>query len=511
MWYKVKELHSKGLNKSQIALEVGIHRKTVRKYLSMSEESFHKWLEKSKNLPKKLQHYYDYVYKKLEAHPYLSAAQIEDRLKEDFSDLPLVHSKTVYNFTESIRARYGIKKQPEKLPRQYEKLPEPDYGSYAQVDFGQYYMLTPGLSRKKVYFFVMVLCRSRQKFVYLQATPFTSASAVLAHEKAFVYFEGQPRQIIYDQDRVLIVDENLGDVLLTQEFRSYCSQMGFEPIFCRKSDPESKGKVENVVRFVKYNLLGGRTYMGDDELNKTAQGWLSRTANGKEHAGIKKIPHQEWLIERGYLQPIKPSPVPDLQPGLQRYKVRKDNTISFKSNFYTLPLGTYKNQDTWALLKETGGEVRIYDINHYLLTVHPLCYGRGQTIRNADHARDKSQSIHQLKDELLHLLPEKEKGRLLIEQLSKDKPRYLRDSLRVLKKHLPELDDDTIRQTVCFSLEQSVYNANRIVEIGRYHMRENTQISKVNAIAIEAQMKRENDPLSFEPQYSKIAVYENIL
>jgi transposase len=511
MWYKVKELHSNGLNKSQIALEVGIHRKTVRKYLSMSEESFHKWLEKSRNLPKKLQLYYDYVHKKLEAHPYLSAAQIEDRLKEDFSDLPPVHSKTVYNFTESIRVRYGIKKQAEKLPRQYEKLPEPDYGAYAQVDFGQYYMTTQSPSRKKVYFFVMVLCRSRQKFVYLQTTPFTSQSTVLAHEKAFAYFEGQPQKIIYDQDRVLIVDDNLGDVLLTQEFRSYCSQMDFEPIFCRKSDPESKGKVENVVKFVKYNLLSGRTYMGDDQLNRTAQGWLLRTANGKEHAGTKKIPHQEWRIERGYLQPIKPSPITGLKPIQQRYKVRKDNTISYKSNFYTLPLGTYQNQDTWVLLKETEGEVRIYDINHYLLTIHPLCYGRGQTIRNADHVRDKSQSIHQLKDEVLQLLPEKEKGQLLIEQLSKDKPRYLRDSLLILKKHLPELDTGTIKQTVCFCLEQSVYNANRIVEIAKYHMQENIQINKVNAIVTEVQMKKENNLLNFEPQYSKIAIYENIL
>lgn len=511
MWYKVKELHSKGLNKSQIALEVGIHRKTVRKYLCMSENSFHQWIEKSKNLPKKLQLYYDYVHKKLEAHPYLSAAQIEDRLKEDFSDLPPVHSKTVYNFTESIRARYGIKKHAQKQPRQYQKLPEPDYGAYAQVDFGQYYMTTQGASRKKVYFFVMVLCRSRQKFVCLQTTPFTSATTVLAHEKAFTYFEGQPRRVIYDQDRVLVVDENLGDVLLTQEFKSYCGQMDFEPIFCRKSDPESKGKVENVVKFVKYNLLSGRTYMGDDELNKTAQGWLSRTANGKEHAGTKKIPHEEWLTERGYLQPVNPSSAFGLEPRMQRYKVRKDNTISYKSNFYTLPLGTYQNQDTWAFLKEAEGDVRLYDANNYLLTVHPLCYGRGQTIRNADHVRDKSQSIHQLKEEVLGLFPEKEKGLLLVEQLSKDKPRYLRDSLLMLKRHLPKLDPTTIKQTVCFCLEQSVYNANRIVEIGRYHMQENAQVSKVNAIATGAPMKKENALLNVEPQYSKIAIYESIL
>ena len=339
MWYKVKELQSKGLNKSQIALEVGIHRKTVRKYLNMNEKDFHKWIKQGKNLPKKLQFYHHYVYKLLEAHPYLSASQVEDRLKEDFSDLPPVHSKTVYNFTESIRTHYGLKKQPHKEPRQYEKLPEPDYGVYAQADFGQYNMLTQSGMRKKVYFFVIVLCRSRQKFVYFQDTPFITENTVLAHEKAFNYYEGQPQKIIYDQDRVLIIDENLGDVLLTERFKSYIEQAGFKAIFCRKSDPESKGKVENAVKYVKNNLLRGRIYMGEDQLNKTALGWLQRTANGKEHAGIKKVPNAEWLNERNHLQPIKVIPCQQDQT-LSRYKVRKDNTISYKSNFYTLPLGT---------------------------------------------------------------------------------------------------------------------------------------------------------------------------
>ncbi len=37
MWYKVKELHTRGLNYSQIGQEIGLHRKTVRKYLKMEE------------------------------------------------------------------------------------------------------------------------------------------------------------------------------------------------------------------------------------------------------------------------------------------------------------------------------------------------------------------------------------------------------------------------------------------------------------------------------------------
>lgn len=510
MWYKVKELHSKGLNKSQIALEVGIHRKTVRKYLNMNEESFHKWIEQNKNLPKKLQFYHDYVYRLLDAHPYLSAAQVEDRLKEDFPDLPPVHSKTVYNFTESIRARYGIKKHPQKEPRQYEKLPEPDYGIYAQVDFGQYNMLTHGGMHKKVYFFVMVLCRSRQKFVYFQGTPFTTENTVLAHEKAFLYFEGRPYKIIYDQDRVLILEENLGDVLLTEQFKSYIGQAGFKAIFCRKSDPESKGKVENVVKYIKNNLLRGRIYMGDDQLNKTALGWLQRTANGKEHAGTKKVPREQWFIECKYLQPLKVLSWQQDQIKLPQYKVRKDNTISYKSNFYTLPLGTYQNPDTWVLLKEDEDQVRIYDLNNYLLTVHPLCLSRGMTMRNADHTRDKSQSLETLKEAVLQILPN-EKGELWIELIMKDKPRYFRDNLLVLKKHLPDFEPDVVHQAVDLCIERNVYNTNRFVEIARYYKLQKAQESKVKTIIPQVQIKKENTTFDIEPKRSQISVYETIL
>jgi len=39
MWYKVKELNSKELNKSQISVELSLDRSTVLKYLLMDEQS----------------------------------------------------------------------------------------------------------------------------------------------------------------------------------------------------------------------------------------------------------------------------------------------------------------------------------------------------------------------------------------------------------------------------------------------------------------------------------------
>ncbi|TCR08846.1 hypothetical protein EDF66_103398, partial [Sphingobacterium sp. JUb20] len=107
MWYKVKELIGSGLNISQIHVETGLDRATVRKYLSLSEKGFHDWISRPRNLPKKLSVYYSYVKETLELQPYLSAAQVEDRLMERYSDLPTVHSKTIYNFVRNIRLEHG--------------------------------------------------------------------------------------------------------------------------------------------------------------------------------------------------------------------------------------------------------------------------------------------------------------------------------------------------------------------------------------------------------------------
>lgn len=110
-------------------------RGTVRKYLQMDEQTFSAWISQPKRMPKKLSEYYKYVKNLLESTPYLSAAQVEDRLKEAYQDLPEVNSKTrlqtVYNFVKSIREQHDIPKYKVKQERVYEKLPEVDFGSEA--------------------------------------------------------------------------------------------------------------------------------------------------------------------------------------------------------------------------------------------------------------------------------------------------------------------------------------------------------------------------------------------
>ena len=170
---------------------------------------------------------------------------------------------------------------------------------------------------------VMLLCCSRYKFVWFSDRPFTSESASHAHEKSFEYFRGVPRFIIYDQDAVFLYDENIGDYRMTTVFESYVKSRPFEVIFCRPADPESKGKVENAVKYVKQNFLLNRQFSTIDNLNAEADAWLRRTGNAMLHGTTRKVPYEEWCNECKDLLPYIPMLA---RPADNEYTVIKDNT-----------------------------------------------------------------------------------------------------------------------------------------------------------------------------------------
>lgn len=509
MWYKVKELKQKGLNKSQISKELSLSRKTVRKYLLINEDAFHKHIQQDRNLPMKLGYYLGYVRKELEAHPYLSAAQVEDRLKEHYRDLPQVHSKTVYNFVQMVRHRYDIKKPKREGSRQYEQLPPLPYGLQSQVDFGESYMPTKDRHRVKVYFFVMVLSRSRHKFVYFQQTPFTSETSVYAHGLAFEYFEGITKEILYDQDSVFLREENLGDYLLTHNFQAFSSQQPFKVVFCRKADPESKGKVENVVGYVKKNFLRGRNFVNIEFLNLSVLSWLERTGNGKRHSATQLIPKREWEKEKQYLLPYR-TKVTTPQQQFTIYNVRKDNTVNYKSNFYTLPVGTYTGRKTTVLLEEKQGVVHIYQMNKTLLAIHDLCLGKGELIRNTDHVRDKTKSNQVLLETVISMLSKHPASQLYLEKLKHNKSRYFNDNLRAIIKGLAGIDQESISQSLDFCLENNLYNGYRLSEAANGFYQKNQKQSSLKTMAIAAMEQPVSINLNMEVKTSDINTYSKI-
>lgn len=149
---------------------------------------------------------------------------------------------------------------------------------------------------------------------------------------------------MYDQDKVLLRDENMGDYILTAHFGRLVAECGFHVVFCRRSDHESKGKVENVDKYVKNNFLAGYGFRGMETLNNDCVRWLETTANGLPHATTGMIPSIMYFQEeKEHMLPYKGVPTPPRQE-LPTYMLRKDNTISYKCNYYAVPLGSYKGR-----------------------------------------------------------------------------------------------------------------------------------------------------------------------
>ena len=48
---------------------------------------------------------------------------------------------------------------------------------------------------------------------------------------------------MYDQDRVFVVSENLGNIIFVPEFEEYVNTVGYSIVLCRPRDPQTKGKV----------------------------------------------------------------------------------------------------------------------------------------------------------------------------------------------------------------------------------------------------------------------------
>ncbi len=509
MWYEVQRLHSQDLNKSQISRQTSLDRSTVRKYLQMSEDEFLNWISKPRNLPLKLSKYKSFVKKELENCHNLSAAQIEDRLKENFNDLPEIHSKTIYNFVQTVRKQYGIMKQkPDN--RIFEKLPETAYGQQAQVDFGETWLQTSDAKRKKVYFFAIVLSRSRYKYLYFSNHPFTSATAIEGHELAFEYFSGVPRKIIYDQDSVFLHDENLGDYLLTKEFKTYCNTQDFEVVFCRKSDPQSKGKVENVVKYVKLNFLRGRKYTDIETLNNQAIAWLKRTGNAKIHSSTQKKPKEEWLIEKEHLLALK-SKIKKEQK-LKKYKVLKDNTISYKSNYYSLPAGTYKNKQSYVFLEIKEEELYLYSYEKELIAKHKISIEKGTYVRNTDHSRKKSETTEIMRNQVLEILGKSKPAELFLELLHKEKSRYFRDNLQYIIKNHKNYPQQIIDDSLSLCIENKQFNTNILLQIMNKKFIETKQEVKADEILKQlSNTEKSIQTSSFEISKSNINIYEKIL
>ena len=211
MFSKIKALQNKGFSARKTAKHLGIGRDTVNKYFAMELDDFIVLSESVRKLSK-LDNYKQIILDWLSDYPSMTAAEVHDWLLEHYTIE--ISERSVSRYVKNLREEYAIAKT--KQPRDYEAVDELPPGHQMQLDFGVKNMpLDHKSGSKKVYFVGMVLSHSRHKWGYFQDKPFTSVNLIQAMDMCFEYFGGTTKEIVVDQDSIITVSENTGDIIYT--------------------------------------------------------------------------------------------------------------------------------------------------------------------------------------------------------------------------------------------------------------------------------------------------------
>jgi transposase len=493
MYYEVQSLKQLGLKVSQIARKLGISRNTVYVYLDATPEEIERLNQDGQTRKKKLNEYEPQILEWLKKYSDLSAAQVRDWIEEQTNAPITVSEGTVRNYVRYLRQEHDIPKIVHK--RDHEAIEDPPMGQQAQMDFGEKKLLDACGKPVRLWFVAFVLSNSRYKYVEWLARPFTTRDVVQAHENAFEYFGGMPKEIVYDQDHLILVSENHGDLILTKEFARYNAMRKFKIYMCRKQDPQSKGRIENVVGYVKKNFAKNRVYYHIDKLNEQCQAWLIRTGNGKVHNTIKKIPAEVFSEERKYLKPVTEKITQNSPTGSISVTVRKNNIIVYNGNRYSVPLGTYSSPQSHVYLDlSEAGMLKILDPKtETLIARHSICNGKGQLIKNNDHKRDKSSKIQELINQVAEQFPNLPGWRSFLEGIRNAKPRYIRDQLQLIQTTINGIDEGFVTQALNFCVKNKRFSACDFSDAVE-HFRQNVILINPNFVPVEIK--------AIDPEYS---------
>ena len=434
MIHKIKSLYDNGNGSSirAIARELGISRNTVRQYLELDTQAIaEQRAETGQPHNKRLEPFRDYLIHLLQRYPKLSAVKALRKLKEKVGEVA-VSGRSMRRYISALKKTVATRQK-----RYYEPVLDMVPGVQCQVDGGELRDVMIGGVATVVYFVVFVLSFSRLMYVGLSRKPVDTEGFIRLHDAAFRYFGGTVEECVYDQTKLVVLDETFRELTLNQRFHEYATRGGFGIRACEGYDPESKGRVEAGVKYVKNNGLYAETFTDWSALESYLAGWLEETANARLHGTTQQPPRALFEAEerarlRIYLQPdmaLFAAPV----SGLETRKADKTGLISWQANKYSVP-------ERWQRgnvgVRVQGRKLLVHDLESgEEIARHALCEGKGRIIKEPSHYRDREQQIADYEQAIAKLLGEADGARLCA-LLKSTSPQIYKDQLLAAKRLL---------------------------------------------------------------------------
>lgn len=314
---QIRSLHrEEKLTASQIARKLQVDRRTVRYWI---RHDYHQ--APRPNRASKLDPHKPQIKSWLEKHDF-TAQQILQKLREQGVQ---VGYTIVREYVQRVRPK------PAKAFLTLNFAP----GECMQVDWGSWGFIPIGSTRRRLSFFVAVLCYSR--LMYVEFTLSQSQEHFLScHQNAFHYFGGVPESVMVDNCKTAVLSHPLGlPPVFNPHYLDFAGHYGFKIRACGVKKANEKGRVENGVGYVKHNFLRGLELPPWPGLNPAARHWLETIANIRIHAQTRRTPLELFAEEKPKLRalpqlPYDPARVCTL-PVNSRFRVLID------TNRYSVP------------------------------------------------------------------------------------------------------------------------------------------------------------------------------
>lgn len=464
-----------GLNRAQIAEELSLDLRTVGKWLD--EKQFRP--RKKPDRASKLDPFKSTIIKMIETHPY-SAKQIFQRIQEEG-----------FSGGYTIVRDYVSKMRP-KRSAAYLKLAFAP-GECAQVDWGSFGVITTGETRRRLSFFVMVMCYSRM--MYLEFTVSQTMEHWLGcHQNALRFFGGVPKKIMVDNLKSAVIKRTIGQApVFNQRYLDFANHHGFAIVPCGVAKGNEKGRVESGVGYVKKNFLNGLTMPSLEALQRAGREWLDNTANQRIHGETRKKPVEMFVEERLNLLPVQEYDCAAIMP----LRASSQFRISLDSNRYSVPA-------EYANCKLTGkiypDRICIYD-QEKLIARHRRSYDRHQDFENPDHpkallAQRRKAHNQQILKRFLTISPKAQIFYQKLEDRRMNPITHIRKIVALSEIYGPEAVSRAINDALVFAAFSSEYIANLLEQRTR---------DKTEPAALH--LSRKEDLLEIEVDEPNLEIY----
>ena len=360
---QIRSLHQdEKLTAGQIARKLQLDKKTVRHWL---RHPYHE--HKRPNRSSKIEPYKPRIQAWLQQHDY-TAQQMLQKLRAEGVQ---VGYTIVREYVVSIRP------SPVQAYLTLNFCP----GECMQVDWGSWGFIPIGSTRRRLSFFVAVLCYSRM--MYVEFTLGQSQEHFLqCHQNAFNYFHGVVESVMVDNCKTAVLSHPIGQpAQFNPRYLDFAHHFGFKVRACGVRKGNEKGRVENGVKFVKENFLRGLELPPWPALNPAARHWLETIANVRIHRGTHKTPMELFEIEKAKLASITAQPYDTAQA--RPLRVNSRFRVTWETNRYSVPA-------QWAgsmlTAKITAERIALFH-QEQPLAEHVRSYDRHQDFEHPDHAR----------------------------------------------------------------------------------------------------------------------------